>query len=57
MPDEIAIKSLMRMLGKKEKLESLDDISLFYIKGDDINYMLGLALQEKNRLGVAILPT
>lgn len=57
MPDEIAIKSLVRTLGKKEKLEHLDNIKLFYIKGDDINYVQGVSLQNENKLGVGTLPT
>ncbi len=56
MPDEIAIKTLFRLLGKKENIENLDDINLFYIKGDDMNYGLGLSLQDQNKLGVATMP-
>ncbi len=55
MPDEIAIKSLFRLFGKKERLENLDDIRLFYIKGDNINYAQGVALD--NKIGIGTLPT
>lgn len=57
MPDEMAIKSLMRIFGKKERLENPDDIQLFYIKGDDIKYEQGVSLQDQNKVGVGILPT
>ncbi|MCM1003267.1 MAG: hypothetical protein NC408_02880 [Candidatus Gastranaerophilales bacterium] len=56
MPDEIAIKTLFRLLGKKENIENLDDINLFYIKGDDMNYEMGVSLQDQNKLGVATMP-
>lgn len=55
MPDEIAIKSLFRLLGKKERLKNLDNIGLFYITGDNIRYEQGVSLD--NNIGIGILPT
>lgn len=57
MPDEIAIKSLFRLIGKKENVENLDNIDLFYIKGNDMNYVHGVSFQDKNKLGVSTFPT
>ena len=55
MPDEFRIKNLIESLKQRVGLEN-KKIDLFYIKGDDINYFLGMAYPDIKQLGVAILP-
>lgn len=55
MPDEFAIKNLLEVFKQRVGLENTK-INLSYIRGNDINYYLGLALDNR-QICIATIPT